>query len=242
MKMTKFGLGMELFQFSRELAVFGILVSIIGVIGGIALIVYAHIASSSLSPKLFYGAGAVILIIMLPYLAMWITLNIKASNEDIFGIERIGKVHSYFTGSLEIIGMIIYTGKEIEMARYDQGDGSGIGFVIGVICWPVFLYIIFLKIHGVRVEKNKLLGAYIGFRYVLFILYMAGLIILSATTGNFAWIEFIVGSSFFILDTGLPVILHSIRVDRENTAKIGTEISTSSSSLASSSSATASAI
>ena len=237
--MTKFGLGMELFQFSRELAVFGILVSILGVIGGIALIVHAHIASSSLSPKLFYGAGAVILIIMLPYLAMWITLKIKASKEDILGIERIGKVYSYFSGSLEIIGMIIYFGMVIEMARYDQ---AGIGFLVGVICWLVHLYFIFLKIHGVRVEKNKLLGAYIGFRYVLFILYMAGLIILSATTGNFAWIEFIVGSSFFILDTGLPVILHSIRVDRENTAVIGTEISTSSSTLASSSSATASAI
>ena len=52
---------MELFQFSREIAVLGILVSILGVIGGFALIVYAHVASSSL-----YGAGAVILIIMLP--------------------------------------------------------------------------------------------------------------------------------------------------------------------------------
>ena len=90
------------------------------------------------------------------------------------------------------------------------------------------IYLVFacLKIHGTRVKKNKFLEAYIGFRYVLFILYMTGLAILIALTERFTWIAFIWGFVFFILDIGLTVILHSIRVDRENTETTETTFNT----------------
>ena len=68
----KKGFGLDLFKFSRCLSVAGICVSIVGVIGGIANLVI--IASSEdiafiHFPKLFYGAGAVILIFTMLYLA-----------------------------------------------------------------------------------------------------------------------------------------------------------------------------
>ena len=50
--------------------------------------------------------GGVIIIIMIPYLVMWILLKIKTSKQDIPGMEKIGKVYSYVSGSLEIIAMI----------------------------------------------------------------------------------------------------------------------------------------
>ena len=222
--MTTFGFGMNLFPFSRALSVLGIFVSyFVGVPGGLALIVIAYdLRSVYILPDLLYGAGAVILTIMIPYLTMWILLKNKTNKKDIPGIEKIGKIYSYVSGSLEIIGMIVYIGICIYVVR--------IGLVLGA---AVYLIFVCLKIHGIRVEKNKLLGAYIGFRYVLFILYMIGLAILCALIDNLNWsaiygartigvvIAFIVAFTFFILDIGLTVILHSIRVDRENTA--GTE-------------------
>ena len=234
--MTRFGLGMDLFQFSRDLSVSGICVSIIGVIGGIALIAITSVYILPYS-ELLYGAGAVILTIMIPYLAMWILLMNKTNKKDIPGIEKIGKVYSYISGSLEIIGLIVHIGLDIDfivaivstLARSGRGHrnsfayiyiilGCKIGLDIGA---AVYLIFVCLKIHGIRVEKNKLLGAYIGFRYALFILYMIGGAILCALNGNLNWIALIVAFAFFILDIGLTAILHSIRADRENNA--GTE-------------------
>ena len=70
-------------------------------------------------------------------------------------------------------------------------------------------------------EKNKLVGIYLGFRYGIFALHMIGFIISSSAFKGSAIIVSIVSGVYFILDIGLTVILHSIRVDRENTA--GTE-------------------
>merc|ERR1712137_839997 len=100
-----------------------------------------------------------------------------------------------------------------------------------IACAAIYLVFACLKIHGIRVENNKLIGIYLGFRYGLFALYMIGFIIYSIYTGVafsiliagelfliMAIIGLIVGGVYFILDIGLTVILHSIRVDRENTA------------------------
>ena len=70
--------------------------------------------------------------------------------------------------------------------------------------------------------NNKLLGIFLRFRCALFILYMIAFSFWSAVAGyqrNWtAIVALIVGKVYFILDISLTVILHSIRVDRENTA------------------------
>ena len=88
---------------------------------------------------------------------------------------------------------------------------------------------------SLRAENNKLLGTYLGFRYALFVLFFIFNIIKSSALnpnngGNsIAGVrnelvitsDLIVPIIFFILDIGLTVILHSIRVNRESSA--GTE-------------------
>ena len=133
------------------------------------------------------------------------------------GIEQIGKVYSYVSGSLEIVGAIAGILEGPAIVGYVEGDSGlySVFLIIGQsVCATTYLIFACLKIHGIRVKKNKLLEAYIGFRYVFFILCMTGLAILAYLTGNLAWIAIIVGFVFFILDIGLTVILHSIRVDQ----------------------------
>ena len=238
-KMTKFGFRMDLLKFSSDLSAFGIFVAIVGVNGGIIGLIVASSVDLAYTglPKLLYAAGAVTLILIIPVLAMWILLKIKTNKQDIPGMEKIGKVYSYVSGSFEIIGMIVYIGLETDMivamvstlVRSGSGQRSSIYIILGfkiVLDVGAAVYLIFacLKIHGIRVEKNKLLGAYIGFRYVLFILYMTGLTILilyKQSQGHNvmnAAIAFVAALVHFFLDVGPTVILHSIRVDRENTA------------------------
>ena len=106
MKLSKYGFRLDLLGFSSFLSVLGIVVSIIGIIGGIALfVVGSQFTGSTLKPFCMVFGG-VLLILMIPYTIMWILLKIKTNKQDIPGIEKIGKVYSYVSGSLEIIGAI----------------------------------------------------------------------------------------------------------------------------------------
>ena len=102
LKLTKFGFHLNLLGASFSLSVLGIIVSIIGIIGSIICFVLALVVAMDNVGTISIGA----FIIMIPYLAMWILLKIKTNKKDIPGIERIGKVYSYVSGSLEIIAMI----------------------------------------------------------------------------------------------------------------------------------------
>ena len=228
LKLTKFGFHLNLLGASTFLSVLGIIVSSIGIIGG--LIDY-----------FINDSGALILIpfLLIPYLFMWILLKIMTGKQDVPAIERIGKVYSYVSSSFEIVAMIIqiiFSALAVKkhfslyLSSIDVTSipasfiaANNVSIALGSV-YMVFsvIYLVFacLKIHGVRVENNKLIGTYIGFRYGLIALFMILLIILNALRG-FDFIIPIYEVVYFILDIGLTVILHSIWVDRENTA--GTE-------------------
>ena len=130
---------------------------------------------------IYYIIGGVLFILMIPYLIMWIFLKIKTNKQDIPGIEKIGTVYSYVSGVLEIIvsiTLIIFS--IIDLCGHHPLLGLDIGFIIGSAIYLIFNC---LKIHGIRVENNKLLGTYLGFRYTLFVLYMIALIILCVLNG-----------------------------------------------------------
>jgi len=233
MKLTKYGFGFNLLGASSILSVLGIVVSIIGVIGSIACFIIGSMFDV-LVTVILYVTGAILLILIIPYLAMWILLKIRTSKKNIPGIECIGKVYSYLSGSLEIIASIAEIISAASTAAlyktlFDPTDETA-DFIetrdllicqqyIYIIGAAIYLIFACLKIHGVRVENNKLIGIYLGFRYVISALSALGFIILSVLTG-FDWtaiITLITGVLYFFLDIGLTVILHSIRVDRENT-------------------------
>ena len=179
----------------------------------------------------YYVLGGLLIILMIPFLIMWIILKIKTSKQDIPSIEKIGKVHSYVSGSLEIIVAVARIILSI-LGAYPL-IGRNIAFIIGSANLIIFAC---LKIHGVRVKNNKLLRPYLGFCYTLLLLYMIAFSIRSLEIFFFSSTliidyyyyvpvlsleESIISIVYCILNIGLTVILHSIRVDRENTA--GTE-------------------
>ena len=103
MKLTKYGFRFNLLGSSSFLSVLGIIVSIIGIIGIIACFVMGSIIASKTSNLGLVGLAIILLILTIPYLVMWILLKIKTRKQDICGIEKIGKVYSYMSGSFEIL-------------------------------------------------------------------------------------------------------------------------------------------
>ena len=231
MKLTKYGFHLNLLGFLSFLSVLGIIVSIIGALAGIGFIWLATVISIMpgpfVAPNTFdpyfcisFGFGVVLLLFMTPYLMMWILLKNKTSKQNISGIEKIGEIYSYVSGSLEIIAeitLIIFAFRILLTPFGELVIGQIIGLIIGLAIHLIFAC---LKIHGIRVENNKLLGTYLGLRYALFILDMVTFIVCGTTYEAedlvFALITVIV---YFILDIGLIIILHSIRVDKEKNAE-----------------------
>ena len=140
MKLTRFGFRLNLLGFSSFLSVLGIIASIIGMIGGIVIFwagskVYYYIGPGYSQGITLFVIGAIALILMILYIIMWILLKIKTSKQDIHGIEKIGKVYSYVSGSLEIIGaiaLIIYSSFALEAVERSA---------------PILIRIIFLHLH-----------------------------------------------------------------------------------------------
>ena len=225
LKLTKFGFHLNLLNFSYILSILGILVSIIWIFGSIAVVAW----SSFHFDWTAFWSWVVPIGFMIPYLFMWIFLRIKSNKKDIPGIEKIGKYYCYVSGSLEII-YLIYLIIIISLSIFIY-----IFEILTVSGSVILLIFASLKIHGIRVENNKLLGIYLGFRYTLFVLFFIFNIIKSSALnpnngGNsIAGVrnELVIASDliapivYFILDIGLTVILHSIRVEWDINA--GTE-------------------
>ena len=174
MRLTKFGFHLNLLGFSNFLSVLGILVSIIGEIGGYVLIwLQSQQRRYRYTTPIVYGITGVLLVFMIPYLIMWILLKKKNSKQDIPGIEKIGKIYTYVSGSLEIIWAIVWIIFSIldVLNTWPRGTvrGKNIIYFIGS---SIFIISACLKIYGVRVDNKKLLGIFLGFRYAQFFLYM----------------------------------------------------------------------
>ena len=97
------------------------------------------------------------------------------------------------------------------------------------------IYLIFacLKVFGVGIRKdgNKYLGAYLGFRYTLFFIYLMLFVVLivylmGVNPGPMQLTLFLTAIGYFllflllfILQTGPIVLLHGIRGNRQNSAE-----------------------
>jgi len=215
------GFRLKLLGFSSFLSVLGIVFGFMLLIGGLFFLESAAKLPRDdhfdITRYIFLIIGCVLIFLMIPYLIMWILLKIKSSKQNIPGIERIGIVYSYVSGTLEIIGGIV----RILFSCMIQYSDLLIVQITVIIYSAICLIFTCLKIHGTRVKNNKLLGTYLEFDNALFFLNIIAFII-SITTTPFlehfqvifaAWIVIIV---YLILDIGLTLILYSIR---ENTAR-----------------------
>ena len=219
--LTKYGFNLNLIGFSTFLSIFGIVVSVLEVLGTIAdmVVLTLYPRHDDVDPRLLdiaYSIGGGMIVLYILSLGLWSLLKIKTGRRDVTSIENIAKIYCYVIGVLEIIlmiGLIIMT---LFLIKESDPVTLLIAVVISLFTWTVYLIIACLKIHGIRTQNNMLLGIYIGYRYAIFVIISILLLIASILTWEVHWIYLIDWVVFSILDIGLVVILHSIRVVRAN--------------------------
>ena len=225
-QLTRFGFRLKLIGFSTFLSWLGIVTSLLVIVGGITVlsIFFSYLQSIIIIPVVFIS-------LLIPYLVMWIFLNKKTNRRKINGIETLAKIYGYVIGTLEIIGTIvsiIIISAAIEAIRVMRNEcvnypweNCSRAIAVGKLIFvTVYLIMACLKIHGIRLLKNKLLGIYLGFRYVILIIHLI-LEIASMIRSDdmfyvmFAIVMLIIVTLFTILDLGLINILYGIREDRK---------------------------
>ena len=160
----------------------------------------------------FIVSGSVILVLMTSYLTMWILLKVKTNRRDITSIERIGKIYCYVSSVLEIMAMFALLYDLLAHIFYRKIYS----FLPDLLFGSIDIVMVCLQIHGIRLEKNKLLGIYLVFRYAYFFLDIGVILSIFKMELNmlFTWCVFIGVVLFYVFDIGLTVILHSIRENR----------------------------
>ena len=220
MKLTRFGFRLNLIGFSSFLSVLGIVISLLGIIGGIVVIVI--VSDTLLDPTLkiiIISIWSILLLLSIPYLVMWVFLKINTNKRDIKVIETIARIYCYVIGALEIIIAIcgvISSVYILSTTYWSSIMAVLVGTIVGLI---VYLFFASLKIHGIRRKQNELFGIYLGFRYFFFLLILPSMIfsplrILITNIGSVI---------FFILDMGLNIILHSIRANKDTAGLLNSE-------------------
>jgi len=217
-RLTKYGFFLDLFAFSSFSSVFGIVLSFLIIVGGLAMIV---VVQNRVSETFYYDE--VVICMLMPniifniiYLVIWTLLKMKTNNRNINAIRRISKVYCYVTAFLEIKGMIImilYGIMILISSEYFTG-------IVMIIVAPFGLFFAFMKIYDMMVNESKWIGIYLGSRYALFITCLVSFIIITIVIvdSDFVSGSLLVSSMVFpylIIDICLTIILQSIIADKE---------------------------
>lgn len=189
--------------------------------------------------SILMAIGSFIILSSFIFVLMWIHLKRRTSERKISGIEETVKIFNHFIAVLEIIVdtiLIIFFIISLASIETTSPGPRGVLWIVisladtgtavtlrqvlqlagGLAAALTALIVSSLRIHGVRRGSNRLVETYIGCRYILCALSILGMlygvIFVSASLFGPSTIAVIL---FFILDIGLTVLLHSIRVDRE---------------------------
>ena len=102
---------------------------------------------------------------------------------------------------------------------HKENHQSYIVLIVGPV---IYLIMACVKIHGIRVENNELLGTYLAFRYIFIYIFILSMILyfIFIESADILVISAVIAVIIlFIKDIGLTVILHSIHSIRQNTAR-----------------------
>ena len=187
-------------------------------------------------------AGSVMILSNFMFVLMWIHLKRRTTEKDIFRIEETVKIIINFITILEVIvktiliAFFLISLSTLQIASTEYIDfretqliwivsdlagtseeitpGKIVGLVFGLTAAVTCLMFTFVKIFGIQKEKNKFLEIYIRYCPVLFLLVCMGTVAgaIWVSTILFSFLLATVVIIFLILDIGLTVILHSIRV------------------------------
>merc|ERR1712179_305847 len=215
MKISRFCWGMELSNAVKYFAIFGMVMAVLGIIGGVILFALPFLLGLQLPLLEIFGAAIFILLINVGWLFFSALLNQKNTTNDVDGVKKMVKIGCYIIGSVEAVV-------------------SALGLVTGVIflCLPKFFYfgigmlvvggiwLIFpsLLLQGIQTRSPRKIKPWIIFRIVFFALTltvgMAGSVMGRSFLQTTLHICFIVLQ--FIYTCGMVIVHYNILLEDQN--------------------------
>ena len=181
-RLSRLGFGLNLFGFSSALAWIGIVASPLGFILSVTYWIkfglvhnfiwsyHWHKPASELIPYIEYVIELPCLVLPLlsvGWFVMCLFLRRRILNKDIDGLEKIAKIVTYVSASLQLmieVGWITFSIVMLAIEIYENWKWIFLGtslVMLHPLCFSLAL------IHGVRKRRNDVVQAYILYRYVV---------------------------------------------------------------------------
>ena len=181
-RLSRLGFGLNLFGFSNALAWIGIVASPLGFIlsvtywikfGLVDNFIWSYHWSDPASELMSYIEYVIELsCLVLPLLSvgwfvMCLFLRRRILNKDIDGLEKIAKIVTYVSASLQLmieVGWITFSIVMLAIEDYEKAKWIFLGtslVMLHPLCFSLAL------IHGVRKRRNDVVQAYVLYRYAV---------------------------------------------------------------------------
>eukprot|EP00092_Neocalanus_flemingeri_P020945 GFUD01022693.1.p1 GENE.GFUD01022693.1~~GFUD01022693.1.p1 ORF type:complete len:261 (+),score=38.57 GFUD01022693.1:93-875(+) len=219
MKITRFCWGVELSRAVKYLGLYGLVMSVIGVIGAVLLFALPSILGlhQDADPNLLgglYGGAVFFLLINIGWFIFSHILVERNRNINIEGVKRMIKTGSYIIGSLQAIAFAILLINGLIFVSIGSG---GMGIAGGIIMTIGGIFLIFpsLLLHGIRTNSPGKVKIWIIVQFVLF-----GLVLFASIPGlgvRYGLLQMIVLCLSFMYFKGMVIVHYNIMLENDRT-------------------------
>jgi len=161
---------MELSNAVKYFAIFGIVMAVLGIIGGVILFALPFLLGLQLQLLEIFGAAIFILLINVGWLYFSALLNQKNTTNDVEGVKKMVKIGCYIIGSVEAVvsALGLLTGVIfLCLPQFSRYFYFGIGILVVGGIWLIFPP---LLLHGIRTRSPSKIKPWIIFKIVCFAL------------------------------------------------------------------------
>lgn len=215
MKISRFCWGLELKGAVNFLAIYGMVISVIGALIAAFLFFLPLLLSMNSFVGIYTGA-TVLLFVKFGWFAYSFLLYQKNTAEDFTGVKKMIKIKSYIIGSFEagIFALVLIFG--IILIAFGPGYK-----VMGCIMIPIgIFFLIFpsLLLDGIRRKHSGKVKAWIIFKVVIFGLFLCQCVVKLFYTGKLLFIilQIIAFTLGFMYCSGMVIVHYNILLDDEN--------------------------
>jgi len=167
MKISKFCWGIELSDAVKYLGIYGMVMSVLGIIGGAFLFAFLL----GLQSYLTVGSAIFLLLIYLGWFYFSYLLNKKNTSNDVEGVKKMVKIGCYVIASVQVVasavgvitGIIFITIPQFSRLLHIMG-------IVMIVVGGIWLIFPSLLLHGIRTRSPGKIKPWIIFKFVIFAL------------------------------------------------------------------------
>jgi len=215
MKISKFCWGIELSDAVKYLGIYGMVMSVLGIIGGAFLFAFLL----GLQSYLTVGSAIFLLLIYLGWFYFSYLLNKKNTSNDVEGVKKMVKIGCYVIASVQVVasaigvitGIIFITIPQFSRLLHIMG-------LVMIVVGGIWLIFPSLLLHGIRTRSPGKIKPWIIFKFVIFALTLSLGLVSSILSGTYlqAIIHLFIVVLAFLYTSGMVIVHYNILLEDQD--------------------------